>query len=878
MEDFYVTEKTVREEYAALPLASDQSTSINALCMTCANISNSISVLKRGMSARPAVSRYLELCKNIQEFMDHVCSAAKLQEIVGLMDTSVSNNTGELNLKVPIDATSVFIDNIGSFLRKLSVEYSHYKDIYGPLEISMQGIRHGLQLMAQCTGWIAEHRYLGSIDRILCFHTFMESYLQQLLDLHSNMLTSPSTAEVKAVVQSCSRSTVAENRKDEEMTIQIELYIASLKSASVLWRFSKTSGRKKKVSKYVEELSSSIHKLWHTIKEQERKQKEEEESTFVLKQRKLDILKDEDLVEMDYVSLFPEQYSRFSDLLATEDQDDTMKFQAPETQATSSAILRKDMITGELLQEACRVHSALYNEKVGVDILEAHASRFVVGSKLLGLLQKNVPLRLDAECISGYHMNVLSRWKAISPSSPGDCTGLDMYKMHVDEASLACEPVKTLLIRVEKLLSDWPDHPILLQVKKIAERLLNISLESPLKAFSTGLELILNTSQLWEETAARHVKLEFELKPLISIASRWRRLELESWKHILQRVKTEFADEAKQSWFHLYGIFESISEETNLEDIIAALDDFIQGSPVGQFMSRLHVLKVFSGRFATIQQEREIETIITNFTTYYHQFTIDISDYISQEIKPLEKDLADFVALATWEDRGYYAMKASSEQAQRHLHKLVRKAKTILNTPSSIVLKRSSERLGSLSFGSCTESTDVISTLCDTQRLQGLLDRHASNEMRPWSFDKGLIAGKHSSNISRLSRTFNSVIASASSTLGTWVAVPDSIAALTVNAVSQIHFIRQDSSRGAKARKKKALSDFLKELEGLGVSPLQSAIPLGHRKPHSWLRQVWGSPISHLAIANAELLRILYVAGVSQRARIAVHDFFHIQF
>jgi midasin len=36
---------------------------------------------------------------------------------------------------------------------------------------------------------------------------------------------------------------------------------------------------------------------------------------------------------------------------------------------------------------------------------------------------------------------------------------------------------------------------------------------------------------------------------------------------------------------------------------------------------------------------------------------------------PHEKDLSDFVALAKWEDRGYYAMRVSTEKAQRHLHK-----------------------------------------------------------------------------------------------------------------------------------------------------------------------------------------------------------------
>jgi hypothetical protein len=36
--------------------------------------------------------------------------------------------------------------------------------------------------------------------------------------------------------------------------------------------------------------------------------------------------------------------------------------------------------------------------------------------------------------------------------------------------------------------------------------------------------------------------------------------------------------------------------------------------------------------------------------------------------------MQDFVRLAGWEDRGYYAMRASTEKAQRHLHRLTRNA------------------------------------------------------------------------------------------------------------------------------------------------------------------------------------------------------------
>jgi hypothetical protein len=36
--------------------------------------------------------------------------------------------------------------------------------------------------------------------------------------------------------------------------------------------------------------------------------------------------------------------------------------------------------------------------------------------------------------------------------------------------------------------------------------------------------------------------------------------------------------------------------------------------------------------------------------------------------------IQDFVRLASWEDRGYYAMRASTEKAQRQLHRLTRNA------------------------------------------------------------------------------------------------------------------------------------------------------------------------------------------------------------
>lgn len=40
------------------------------------------------------------------------------------------------------------------------------------------------------------------------------------------------------------------------------------------------------------------------------------------------------------------------------------------------------------------------------------------------------------------------------------------------------------------------------------------------------------------------------------------------------------------------------------------------------------------------------------------------------------------MSLASWEDRGYYAMRQAAEKAQRQLHRLARRATQILKQPS----------------------------------------------------------------------------------------------------------------------------------------------------------------------------------------------------
>jgi hypothetical protein len=60
--------------------------------------------------------------------------------------------------------------------------------------------------------------------------------------------------------------------------------------------------------------------------------------------------------------------------------------------------------------------------------------------------------------------------------------------------------------------------------------------DAPLGAVLTGLQLLLARSQLWQETAAKHVSLAAQLERLNAIALRWSRVQLASWRSTIRRV------------------------------------------------------------------------------------------------------------------------------------------------------------------------------------------------------------------------------------------------------------------------------------------------------------------------------------------------------
>ena len=321
---------------------------------------------------------------------------------------------------------------------------------------------------------------------------------------------------------------------------------------------------------------------------------------------------------------------------------------------------------------------------------------------------------------------------------------LDMQLPFPEEASLLQAPVSAVAKRVELLLQEWPEHPLLLQLLGICSRLLGMPLSSPLKSVLTGVELLLTRAQVWEETAAQHVTLKEELRQVGGLGTRWRKLELGSWSGVLERAVEKHAAGAARSWFHLYALLMEApaaaaaaggvggggegegldAEEVEYRRVASLLEAFVQTSTVGEFAARLELLYSFACQLqvhATTSAGDDSNTptaaaaaaagtggssdtgcrsyltfaaAVRNVMSYYSQFSGAVAAAVAAGLTPLSKELHDFVALAKWDDRGHYALRISIEKSQRQLHRLQRRAASVLNQPAAEILAGASQKMG----------------------------------------------------------------------------------------------------------------------------------------------------------------------------------------
>ncbi|KAJ2358747.1 AAA ATPase midasin, partial [Coemansia sp. RSA 2618] len=250
--------------------------------------------------------------------------------------------------------------------------------------------------------------------------------------------------------------------------------------------------------------------------------------------------------------------------------------------------------------------------------------------------------------------------------------------------------------RTRRLLDEWPEHAVLQQIRDMSVRLLELPVTTPLAKLLTGLEQLHERAQDWQAYASRDVSID-ELHDAARLIIRWRQRELNSWPHLLRAQELEFARRPNQWWFSLFASL-VVPETAGLRELVSAVDQFMQGSPAGEFRARLNMLYAFCEHRAALLAARtrqeeahsswadakrtdSVYAPLANAISYYVQYAPCIASQLETAKQAVSKDLTQYVKISTWKDVNPAALRASAQKTHKHLAKCVRRWREALSQP-----------------------------------------------------------------------------------------------------------------------------------------------------------------------------------------------------
>ncbi|KAJ2054191.1 AAA ATPase midasin [Coemansia sp. RSA 2337] len=268
----------------------------------------------------------------------------------------------------------------------------------------------------------------------------------------------------------------------------------------------------------------------------------------------------------------------------------------------------------------------------------------------------------------------------------------NFYKDAVPSEAVLMKPLAFAISeRVTGLLEEWPDHAVLQQIGDMAQRLLAMPVTAPVAKLLAALEQLHTRAQDWEAYACRDVSIK-ELADVARLIIRWRQRELNAWPHLLAAQELEFARRPREWWFGLYASLMSQDGSSEFSSLVSALDQFMQGSPAGEFRGRLNMLAAFASHRASVlaahakdlAQDLRTDAVygpLTNAIDYYLQYVPCIGEQLARAKKTVAKDLAEYVKISSWKDVNPAALRASAQKTHKHLTKCIKQWRDALSQP-----------------------------------------------------------------------------------------------------------------------------------------------------------------------------------------------------
>ncbi|KDQ20857.1 hypothetical protein BOTBODRAFT_100466 [Botryobasidium botryosum FD-172 SS1] len=799
-EDWLLAQISVFTQAEAKDTGNLQSPALTALRRRLEEAQHNLSRVEVAQTPRTSdIARLHSLYSEVSQFRSQMLATSKVDALIsGLQLASGAQH---------LPQEKMLQGSISGFLQRLDTAYSDHSDLVQPLNLVLSQFQFGLRLAAR----VAEG--------------FSHSHEDHILQAARTLVASPSILGASTV---CKLDLAGLIRATSSSIPSFRWFLLSL--SALLFDVEAGVDMSNSIHDIERHYDQVLH-LWSLDREKKAKEEEEAQSLYRRKAHDELVLSDEEVEERDFRLLFPDFADAFEPSASTSAPPTSLAF----------------YVDPQSLRDLYHTHDRLFGSKSsgrrpGADF---RAWRESTVEHLVSNHMTSLSDVLDSESL-GYRYAILgNREDDMSGSCVTQILPHNFYHdPNISEARKAVDVLQHLHHRLSILIEEWPDQMVLQHLLTRCDNVLGLGLQSSLAKILAAIEQLIMQVEDWEIYASRHNTLKPQQHALSGLIVEWRRLELSYWAQLLESQSISFASEAGDWWFRLYeaavkGVVSSVHEggqvhlSGHLSQLADLLDQYMASSSIGQFEVRLGLLQSFACYIEQIAPTkddleagalRRAERLLRTISAYYRLYSKSVTSSLEKQRAPLEKDIQDFIKLASWKDINVHALKQSAQRTHRHLHRCIRKFRDVLRQPAAAL------------FISPAEDGSA-----ETANICPLRTRLPSSPATPhFRTIVGSPSSPHTTNLPRTFQKFQVVLMGVEESCLT--KFPGLVDEFAVQIITTVRTLAATSVPAAQAkalivRKRKAWSDLLKELKRIGLSQNLKPEVLDRQGSRQWLME-----------------------------------------
>ncbi|CAO1615519.1 unnamed protein product [Jaminaea pallidilutea] len=588
--------------------------------------------------------------------------------------------------------------------------------------------------------------------------------------------------------------------------------------------------------------------IWSRDREREQTAAEEQRSIYTSRNNvNSDAQNDDEAVEAEFRSMFPEYEEDVMD--SAETSNSSLQDPYGKQRRSTNMMQREDIL------QLAQLHLALFSERTFTRLRTSTVSglRLSLLRQMMGSSYGSATAEELDQNSAALQLQILCHESGIGNAGNTEPEMNNFYlTASIFETTKATNIVSAMRTRLQELIQEWPEQMVLQHIRDRCDAILRLDSASPIAKVLAALEQLLVHSEDWEGYANTSNSLSSHRALITEQIVAWRRLELSSWASLLESQAREYANNVGDWWFRLFelcvtGMQSSAADSSEkarayLRSLVSLLDEFVRTSTLGDFAARLQLLRSFATYIDALVSHApskethglaEVAQVLSNVGAFYGQFQPKMDETLSSQRAKIEKDIRDFVQLASWKDINIHALKQSAQKSHRRLHKSMRQFRDVLKQPVDPILAASSEiKQGAsdqVANGNDAQTVpssaptfdrpapnmeQVTSVLASDSIRSSTLPSHLQDLVRTFE----ILAKKVSTEIPRV---LASVHASALDELACTIVEQSQILSKATPSLATEK--TQAAIKNLTNRKRKAWTDLLKELRRIGLTPFANA-------------------------------------------------------